>query len=65
MKFRAVFALLALLLFAPAFDAPRAPQAAADKKDVAAEQIFDFRFVREVYKELRDMGWERALRATK
>jgi hypothetical protein len=37
MKFRAIFSLLALLLFAPAFDAPRAPQAAADKKDVAAE----------------------------
>ena len=27
----------ALLLFAPAFDVPRGPQAAADKKDVAAE----------------------------
>ena len=37
MKFRAIAALVALLLFAPAFDAPRGPQAAADKKDVAAE----------------------------
>ena len=35
------------------------------QKEVAAEQIFDFRFVREVYKELREMGWERALRVTK
>jgi len=37
MKFRAIAALVALLLFAPAFDAPRGPQAAAAKKDVAAE----------------------------
>jgi len=37
MKFRATAALVALLLFAPAFDAPRATQAAAEKKDVAAE----------------------------
>ena len=37
MKFRAIAALVALLLFAPAFDTPRATQAAADKKDVAAE----------------------------
>jgi ABC-type nitrate/sulfonate/bicarbonate transport system substrate-binding protein len=35
------------------------------QKEVAAEQIFDFRFVREVYKELRETGWERALRVTK
>ncbi len=32
------------------------------QKDVASEQIFDFRFTREVYKELRDLGWERALK---
>ena len=32
------------------------------QKDVATEQIFDFRFTREVYKELRELGWERALR---
>jgi outer membrane murein-binding lipoprotein Lpp len=37
MKIRAIAALVALLLFAPAFDAPRGPQAAADRKDVAAE----------------------------
>jgi hypothetical protein len=37
MKVRAIAALVALLLFAPAFDAPRGPQAAADKKDVSAE----------------------------
>jgi ABC-type nitrate/sulfonate/bicarbonate transport system substrate-binding protein len=35
------------------------------QKDVASEQIFDFRFTREVYKELRDLGWERALRGSK
>jgi ABC-type nitrate/sulfonate/bicarbonate transport system substrate-binding protein len=35
------------------------------QKDVAAEQIFDFRFTREVYKELRELGWERALKASK
>jgi len=34
------------------------------QKDVPVEQIFDFRLTREVYKELRDMGWERALKAT-
>lgn len=32
------------------------------QKDVPSEQIFDFRFTREVYKELRDLGWERALK---
>ena len=35
------------------------------QKDVATEQIFDFRFTREVYKELRDLGWDRALKASK
>jgi hypothetical protein len=35
------------------------------QKDVATEQIFDFRFTREVYKELRELGWDRALRAGK
>lgn len=34
------------------------------QKDVPVEQIFDFRFTREVYKELRELGWERALKAT-
>jgi hypothetical protein len=37
MKIRAIAALAALLLFAPAFDSPGGPQAAADKNDVAAE----------------------------
>jgi ABC-type nitrate/sulfonate/bicarbonate transport system substrate-binding protein len=32
------------------------------QKDVASEQIFDFHFTREVYKELRELGWERALK---
>ncbi|MBM4263334.1 MAG: ABC transporter substrate-binding protein [Deltaproteobacteria bacterium] len=35
------------------------------QKDVPAEQIFEFRFTREVYKELREMGWERALKIAK
>ena len=34
------------------------------QKDVPVEQIFDFRFTREVYKELRELGWERALKVT-
>jgi ABC-type nitrate/sulfonate/bicarbonate transport system substrate-binding protein len=33
------------------------------QKDVPVEQIFDFRFTREVYKELREIGWDRALKA--
>jgi NitT/TauT family transport system substrate-binding protein len=32
------------------------------QKEISAEQIFDFRLVREVYKELRELGWERALK---
>ena len=35
------------------------------QKDVPSEQIFDFRFTREVYKELRDLGWDRALKMGK
>jgi NitT/TauT family transport system substrate-binding protein len=34
------------------------------QKDVPVEQIFDFRFTREAYKELREVGWERALKTT-
>src|SRR6185295_8750842 len=34
------------------------------QKDVPVDQIFDFRFTREAYKELRELGWERALKAT-
>jgi hypothetical protein len=33
------------------------------QKDVPAEQIFDFRFTREVYKELREAGWDKVLKA--
>ena len=32
------------------------------QKEVAPRQVFDFRLVREVYKELRDTGWDRALK---
>jgi len=35
------------------------------QKEVSPEQIFDFRFTREVYKELRDLGWDKALRINK
>jgi ABC-type nitrate/sulfonate/bicarbonate transport system substrate-binding protein len=35
------------------------------QKEVAPQQVFDFRLVREVYKELRETGWERALKPTK
>jgi len=35
------------------------------QKEVAAQQVFDFRLVREVYKELREAGWERTLKAGK
>ena len=35
------------------------------QKDVPVEQIFDFRFTREIYKELREAGWDRALRVGK
>lgn len=35
------------------------------QKEVAPQQVFDFRSVREVYKELREVGWERALRTGK
>lgn len=35
------------------------------QKDVPPEQVFDFRLVREVYMELRETGWERALKASK
>jgi ABC-type nitrate/sulfonate/bicarbonate transport system substrate-binding protein len=33
------------------------------QKDVALQEVFDFRLVREVYKELRDTGWDRVLKA--
>jgi ABC-type nitrate/sulfonate/bicarbonate transport system substrate-binding protein len=40
-------------------------RALAIQKEVLPQQVFDFRLVREVYKELRDIGWERALKASK
>ena len=33
------------------------------QKEFVPEQIFDFRFVREVYKELRYAGWDRVLKS--
>ena len=42
-----------------------AKRALGVRKDVSPEQIFDFRIVREVYKELRGIGWERALKISK
>ena len=35
------------------------------QKDVAPQQVFDFRFVREVYKELRETDFDRALKPSK
>ena len=35
------------------------------QKDVAPQQVFDFRLVREVYKELREMDLDRALKPSK
>jgi NitT/TauT family transport system substrate-binding protein len=35
------------------------------QKGVAPQQVFDFRYVREVYDELREAGWERVLKAAK
>ena len=35
------------------------------QKDVPSEQIFDFRFTRDVYKEMREAGWDRVLKAGK
>jgi hypothetical protein len=35
------------------------------QKEVAPQQVFDFRLVREVYKELQETGWERALKPSK
>jgi hypothetical protein len=34
----------------------------AIQKEVLPQQVFDFRLVREVYKELREVGWKRALK---
>jgi ABC-type nitrate/sulfonate/bicarbonate transport system substrate-binding protein len=35
------------------------------QKEVAPQEVFDFRLVRDVYKELRETGWDRALKASK
>jgi ABC-type nitrate/sulfonate/bicarbonate transport system substrate-binding protein len=35
------------------------------QKEVLPQQVFDFRYVREVYKELREVGWDRALKGSK
>jgi hypothetical protein len=32
------------------------------QKEFPSEQIFDFRYTREVYKELREAGWDRVLK---
>jgi ABC-type nitrate/sulfonate/bicarbonate transport system substrate-binding protein len=34
------------------------------QKEVALQEVFDFRLVREVYKELRETGWDRVLKAS-
>jgi NitT/TauT family transport system substrate-binding protein len=39
-----------------------AKRALGVQKDVPIEQVFDFRLTREVYKELREAGWERVLK---
>jgi ABC-type nitrate/sulfonate/bicarbonate transport system substrate-binding protein len=35
------------------------------QKEVPPQQVFDFRYVREVYDELREAGWERVLKVSK
>ncbi len=35
------------------------------QKEIPTEQVFDFHLRREVYKELRDAGWDRVLKASK
>ena len=42
-----------------------AKRALGIQKDIPTDQVFDFRLTREVYKELRDTGWDRVLRAGK
>ena len=37
--------------------------ALAVQKEIPTDQVFDFRLTREVYKELREAGWDRALKA--
>ena len=40
-------------------------RALAIQKEIPPQQVFDFRLVREAYKELRETGWERALKPSK
>jgi ABC-type nitrate/sulfonate/bicarbonate transport system substrate-binding protein len=35
------------------------------QKEISAEQVFDFRLVRDVYRELRTIGWDHALKSGK
>ena len=35
------------------------------QKEVPPQQVFDFRLVQEVYKELRETGWDRVLKAAR
>src|SRR5689334_15777754 len=34
-------------------------------REISPEQVFDFRYTREVYKELREIGWDKALKSGK
>jgi NitT/TauT family transport system substrate-binding protein len=38
-------------------------RALAVQKEIRTDQVFDFRLTREVYKELREAGWDRVLKA--
>lgn len=38
-------------------------RALAVQKEIPTDQVFDFRLTREVYKELREAGWDRVLKA--
>ncbi|HEX7229702.1 MAG TPA: ABC transporter substrate-binding protein [Candidatus Binatia bacterium] len=40
-------------------------RALAVQKEIPTEQVFDFRLTREVYKELREAGWDRVLKPGK
>jgi NitT/TauT family transport system substrate-binding protein len=42
-----------------------AKRALGVQRDVPTEQVFDFRLTREVYKELREAGWDRVLKTGK
>jgi len=35
------------------------------QKEIPTEQVFDFRYTREVYKELREVGWDKVLKTGK